>query len=85
VIWFDEELDGRQEARVRDFLAGGACDVVLVVGTTATFDYIRDWALEARGSDGLLVEVNPEDTALSAAADISVRERAEVALPRWLV
>jgi NAD-dependent deacetylase len=45
VIWFGEQLDPRKIGIAEDFLASGPCDIVFVVGTTATFGYIVDWAL----------------------------------------
>jgi NAD-dependent deacetylase len=50
VVWFGEQLPRNELQRVEDFLDRGACDVVIVAGTTATFGYIIDWAL--RGSGG---------------------------------
>jgi len=56
---------------------------VIVAGTTAVFGYIVDWALRAkRNRDGELIEVNPEETALSRFATLLVREPAATALPR---
>ena len=81
VIWFDEENDPREEERVEAFLTRGACDVVLVTGTTATFDYIRRWALEGAASGGWLVEINPHETLLSRFAHYILRERAKNSLP----
>lgn len=78
VVWFGEQLSRNELERVEDFLDGGACDVVIVAGTTATFGYIIDWAL--RGSE--LIEVNPEETPLSRFATQQVREPAAIALPR---
>jgi NAD-dependent deacetylase len=81
VVWFDEHLPLDELERVENFLDGGPCDVVIVVGTTATFGYIIDWALRAsRG--GELIEVNPEETPLSRFATQLVREPAAVALPQ---
>jgi len=82
VVWFDEENDPRQEHRVEAFLNKGPCDVVLVIGTTATFDYIRLWALEGAANGGWLVEINPHETALSRFAHYILRARAAKALPR---
>jgi NAD-dependent deacetylase len=82
VIWFGENLDPREVRRVENFLAGGPCDVVLVVGTTATFDYIIDWALTAKGPNGSLIEINPAESALSIHASEVIREPAAIALPR---
>jgi NAD-dependent SIR2 family protein deacetylase len=81
VVWFGEQLPRNELQRVDNFLRGGACDVVIVAGTTATFGYIIDWALRAsRG--GELIEVNPEETPLSRFSTRLVREPAAIALPR---
>ena len=81
VVWFGEQLPWNELQRVEDFLDRGACDAVIVAGTTATFGYIIDWALRAsRG--GELIEVNPEETPLSPFATRLVREPAAIALPR---
>src|ERR1700719_937704 len=82
VIWFGEQLDPRKIDIAEDFLASGPCDIVLVVGTTATFGYIVDWALRGSGRGGQLIEVNPNETPLSRSPTKSVREPAAVALPR---
>jgi NAD-dependent deacetylase len=81
VVWFGESLDSREIERVETYLNGGACDVVIVAGTTATFGYIVDWATRATGRNGRLIEVNPEETSLSQFASERIREPAGVALP----
>jgi NAD-dependent protein deacetylase/lipoamidase len=81
VVWFGEQLPWNELQRVENFLDRGACDIVIVAGTTATFGYVIDWALRAsRG--GELIEVNPEETPLSRFATRLVREPAAIALPR---
>ena len=82
VVWFGEQLDLGEVHRVENFLDEGACDFAFVIGTTATFGYIIDWALRAIASNGELVEVNPEETSLSRFATHLIREPAAVALPR---
>jgi NAD-dependent deacetylase len=82
VVWFGEQLPRNELKRVKDFLDGGACDVVIVAGTTATFGYIIDWALRGSRPGGELIEVNPEETPLSGFASRLVREPAAIALPR---
>ena len=87
VVWFGEQLPWNEVQRVEEYLDRGACDVVIVAGTTATFGYIIDWAVRAScGSE--LIEVNPEETSLSRFATRLVREPAAVALPqivdRWI-
>ena len=82
VIWFGEQLSRNQLERVENFLDGGACDVVIVAGTTATFGYIIDWALRGSRNGAELIEVNPEETPLSRIATRLVREPAAIVLPR---
>ena len=84
VVWFGEQLDPRKIDIVEEFLSGRTCDLVLVIGTTALFGYIVDWAVRARGKDGHLIEINPEATALSEFATQSIREPAGIALPRLI-
>jgi NAD-dependent deacetylase len=81
VVWFGESLDSSQIERVETFLQHGSCHVVLVVGTTAMFGYIVDWARRASGGIGKLIEINPEATSLSPFATTSIRQPAGVALP----
>jgi NAD-dependent deacetylase len=82
VVWFGEQLSRNELERVEDFLDGGACDVVIVAGTTATFGYIIDWALRGNRDNAELIEVNPDETPLSRFATRLVREPAAIALPR---
>ena len=82
IVWFGEQLPWKEVQRVEDFLDGGACDVVIVVGTTATLGYIIDWALGASRDGAELIEVSPEETPLSRFATRLVREPAAIALPQ---
>jgi NAD-dependent deacetylase len=82
VVWFGEQLSQNELERVEIFLDAGACDVVMVAGTTATFGYIIDWALRGSRYGAELIEVNPEETPLSRFATRLVREPAAIALPR---
>jgi NAD-dependent deacetylase len=80
VVWFGEQLDPTVGGQVEDFIKT-RCDVALVVGTTSAFDYIQRWALTARGRNGWLVEINPDETILSHRADQVIRGRAAEVLP----
>jgi NAD-dependent protein deacetylase/lipoamidase len=82
VVWFGEQLPRNELQRVENFLDIGACDVVIVAGTTATFGYIIDWALRSSRDGAELLEVNPEETPLSQFATRLMREPAAIALPR---
>ena len=81
VVWFDEELELHEQARINKFLRRGPCDLVLVIGTTATFDYIRAWALKAGGHNGWVLEINPSETHLSIFANQVIRKKAAATLP----
>lgn len=84
VVWFGEQLDPQAGDRVQDFLVKATCDVALVIGTTAAFDYIQRWAVAARGRNGWLVEINPHKTILSRGADQVIRGRAAEVLPNLI-
>jgi NAD-dependent protein deacetylase/lipoamidase len=80
VVWFGEQLPQQELLRVHQFLARGPSSLVLVIGTTARFDYIADWALRSRGQRGRLIEINPIPVFAGLADDV-IRERASIALP----
>ena len=82
VIWFDEELEPREVERVEKYLSTGECDLDLVIGTTALFDYIVNWARAAKGKSGRLIEINPEETTISRFADETIRAPAALVLPK---
>ena len=81
VVWFGESLPPRELARIATFLARGPCDLVLVVGTTALFGYIVQWAVDAKAPAGRLIEINPDVTPISASATETIRQPAAVAMP----
>ena len=81
VVWFGEQLDPQQIARVAWYLDRGPTDLTLVIGTTALFGYIIDWATRPSRE---LIEINPEETPLTPHATRSLREEAGEALPRLL-
>jgi len=84
VVWFGERLDPRKIDIVENYVGADACDLVLVIGTTALFGYISDWAVRAHGRRGRLIEINPEETALSPFATQCIREPAAIALPKLM-
>jgi NAD-dependent deacetylase len=81
VVWFGERLDHGTLERVETWMRKGPVDATLVVGTTATFPYIVDWALRGSRRGGRLYEVNPEETPISAAADERFTKPAAEAVP----
>jgi NAD-dependent deacetylase len=59
-------------------------EVVLSVGTSASFPYIVEPVLRTRQAGGLTVEINPTATDLSDAVDVHLRGRALDVLPQLL-
>ena len=82
VVWFGEMLDVNQITQVESWLNKGPCDRVFVIGTTAMFGYIVNWALRGAGEKGNLIEINPDTTALSEFATESIHQPAGVVMPR---
>jgi len=82
VVWFGEPLEANAVCRVEQYLLSGPCDVVIVIGTTAIFSYIINWAIAAKGDHGQMFEINPAESAISSYATQVFREPAAKALPR---
>jgi NAD-dependent deacetylase len=82
VVWFGEALDtavlteATQRAR--------SADACLVIGTSAVVQPAAGLALLTKRSGGRVIEVNPEPTPLTQAADASFRGRAADVVPRIL-
>jgi NAD-dependent deacetylase len=82
VVWFGESLDPRVLRTARE--AGEAAEVCLSVGTSAAVEPAASLARAAAASGAGLVEINPEETALSSLAAVAVRRGAADVLPRLL-
>lgn len=57
------------------------CDVCIVVGTSALVYPAAELPLIAKQSGATIIEINPEETQISEAADISLRGKAAEILP----
>lgn len=81
VVWFGERLPAAAIAAVHNHLVDGRSNVLLVIGTEASFGPVLQWAHEARELGALVVTVNPRPTALDAIADACLPGRAGDILP----
>lgn len=81
VVWFGETIDMKAAQETERFLSQGKVDVVLVVGTEASFGYIVEWSHRAKGRDGVLIEVNPSQTALTPYTNLYLQGKAGELLP----
>jgi NAD-dependent deacetylase len=80
VVWFGESLD---EHVLREaFDAAARADLCLVVGTSGVVQPAASLASVTREAGGRVVEVNPDETPITAIADVVVRGRAAEVVPR---
>lgn len=79
VVWFEEMLD----PLVLDaaMAAVDACDVLLCVGSSLEVEPAASLPFRALRRDALVIEINPQPTALSSRAHASLRDTAARALP----
>ncbi len=84
VVWFGEELP--TDVREAALAAAGACDLMLVVGTSALVQPAASLPLLAKQNGAVLVEVNPQATPISEYAELRLRQPAAQAVPQlWEV
>ena len=82
VVWFGEPLPPRAwEGAVRAALEA---DLMVVAGTSLAVWPANTLPERAKSSGAMLVEVNPERTAMSGMMDLSLQESASSALPEIL-
>lgn len=82
VVWFGEALP--EEALERAWSAAGGCDLVFSVGTSAVVYPAAELAWIAARQGAGVVEINPEPTPLTAAADFVISQPGGTALPALL-
>jgi NAD-dependent deacetylase len=78
IVWFGESLP--QDVLAAAFDAARRADLMLVVGTSGIVQPAASLATK-RVTGAYVVEVNPEETALTAEVDRSIRARASDVLP----
>lgn len=82
VVWFGE---GIPEAALRvAFDAAAGCDLFVSVGTSAVVQPAASLPLLAKRMGARVLEINPEQTALSVIADWSLRDKAGELLPEMI-
>ena len=80
VVLFGEMLD--ENAVAAAYEAASTCELCLVVGTSAVVYPANQIPSIARRQGASVIEVNPEETALSSMARISIRAAAGEAVPQ---
>jgi NAD-dependent deacetylase len=79
VVLFGEHLP--DEAFEASRQAARRCDVCLLLGTSGIVHPAAGLPREAAGHGATLVEINPNETELSALCDVVVRKKTGKALP----
>jgi NAD-dependent deacetylase len=78
IVWFEDQLDPRVVRRARDLLEG--CDLLVSVGTSAVVYPAAELPRIAMRRGATTVEINPEDTPVSALYQHRLRANAGEAL-----
>lgn len=82
VVWFGESLD--PAVLTEAFRTAQRAQVCLVVGTSGLVHPAASVPLATLNAGGTLIEVNPDETPLTAAARVSLRGTSGTVLPRLL-
>ena len=79
VVWFGEPIP--THALLTANAAASDCDLFLSVGTSSVVQPAANLAARARSAGAMVVEINPQETGLSAGADLTLRGPAGSLLP----
>jgi len=79
VVWFGESLP--QDVWQAAISEASSCDTMVVVGTSLAVSPANLLPVYAKQNGAILIEVNPEETAMSGSMDVSIRSSAAKALP----
>ena len=79
VVWFGESLP--QDVWADAMTHSSLCDVMVVAGTSLSVSPANLLPIYAKQNGALMIEVNPEETLMSASMDLSVRSTSAKALP----
>lgn len=81
VVLFGESLD--EDALLEAYERAAECDVCIVVGTSAVVYPANMIPKIAKREGAKIIEINPEETELTAMADVSIRGNAAEVLPTF--
>ncbi|MBM3129122.1 MAG: NAD-dependent deacylase [Chloroflexi bacterium] len=79
VVWFGETLP--RDALERAFAETTRCDALFTIGTSGIVEPAASLPRYAKRAGACVVEINPEETPLSAIADVVVRGKSGEVLP----
>jgi NAD-dependent deacetylase len=79
IVWFGESLE--EENLGAAFDACKKCELMIVAGTSSVVQPAASLAGLAKDSGALVVEINPDETAITEFVDISIRGKSGEVLP----
>lgn len=82
VVWFGEALP--QDVWQGALLHASQCDVMVIAGTSLVVSPANTLPMHAKQNNALLVEINLEETVMSADMDLSIRDTAARSLPEMV-
>lgn len=82
VVWFGEALP--QDIWHDAINHAKKCDVMIIVGTSLAVSPANTLPIFAKQNGAVLIEINPEQTAMSEDMDLSLRETSAIALPHLI-
>jgi NAD-dependent deacetylase len=80
IVWFGEYLD--QWDLHKSVEASANCDALLIIGTSGLVSGGYGFAEYAKSNGAVIIEINPEESALTPVTDFAFREPSGVALPK---
>lgn len=79
VVWFGEALP--QDVWQQAIIEANSCDMMIIAGTSLVVSPANTLPIYAKQNHAKLVEVNPEETVMSADMDLSLKTTSAIALP----
>ena len=80
VVWFGESLPQEVWQKAVDFAS--ECDLMIVVGTSLAVSPANTLPIYAQQNDATLIEINPENTAMSSEMDLVINNSSTIALSK---
>ena len=80
VVWFGESLPQDVWKEAVDF--ANQCDLMVVVGTSLVVSPANTLPIYAKRNNAILIEVNPDNTEMSADMDLKIRDTSATSLPK---
>jgi len=79
VVWFGESLP--QNVWRKAITIAGECDLMIIVGTSLVVSPANTLPIYAQQNNAIMIEINPENTVISAEMDLVIQNTSAVVLP----